>query len=44
MAGGKIEILGFVITGPLHQVLRFSANDTMLPDCLDFVVFFAIDF
>ena len=44
MAGGKPEVLGFVITGPLHQVLHFSMDDMMLPDCLDFIVFFSIDF
>ena len=44
MAGSKPEILGFVITSPLHQVLRFSTNDMMLPDCLDFVVFFTANF
>ena len=44
MAGGEPEILGFVIAGPLHQVLRFSANDMVLPDSLDFVLFFTVDF
>ena len=43
LAGSKPEILGFIITGPLHQVLRFSTDDTVLPDGLDFVVFFAIN-
>ena len=44
LAGGKPDILRVVITGPLHQVLHFSANNTMLPDCLDFVVFLAVNF
>ena len=44
LAGGKPEVLRLVITGPLHQVLHFCANDTVLPDSLDFVLFFTIDF
>ena len=44
LAGGKPEVLQLVITGPLHKILYFSTNDPMLPDCLDFVVFFTIDF
>ena len=44
LAGGKPEVLGFVIAGPFYQVLQFSTHDTVLPDGLDFVVFFAINF
>ena len=44
LAGGEPEVLGVIVAGPLHQVLRFSTDDTVLPDGLDFVVFFAIDF
>ena len=43
LAGGKPEVLRFIITGPLHQILYFPANDTMLPDCLDFIVFFTVN-
>ena len=44
LAGGKPEVFQLIITGPLHEILYFPANDMMLLDCLDFIVFFTIDF
>ena len=43
MSGGKPEVLGFIVASPLHQILHFTMNNTVLPDSLDFILFFTID-
>ena len=44
MTGGKPKVLGLIIPDPFDQVLLFSTNDMVLPDSLDFIVFFTINF
>ena len=44
LSGGKPWVLRLTISDPLHQVLHFPTNDTVLPDNLDFIVFFAVNF
>ena len=44
LTGGKPLVFQLIICDPLHQILRFSMNDAMVSDCLDFVVFFTINF
>ena len=44
MGGSKPLVLGLIIANPLHQILYFPTNGTVLLDCLDFIVLFTIDF
>ena len=44
MTGSKPKVFRLIISGPLHQILQFSTNNMMLPDSLDFVLFFTINF
>ena len=44
LTGGKPKVLRLIISDPFDQVLRFPTNNMVLPDSLDFVVLFTIDF